>query len=199
MPEFIDLTSPSPGTIELNQENLETTALEVRDQLDFLVSKQLQDRFFWYKWGFISFSILCLILIFAILKKDKYDFFISTAGDEIEDRKSYKDFGLKKAQKQWQKIKSRFSKQAEPYLKLGLIEAENFLDDVLKRVGLGGADINERLNRLKEGDVPSLNQLQGAHQLCQDIIRDPDYKLSRETALDNFSIFEQALTSLNAL
>ncbi|MDP2950799.1 MAG: hypothetical protein Q8N55_00270 [bacterium] len=196
MPDIIDLTTPGGET---NQPNLQTTVSVLRGELDFLVSQQLQDKLFWYKWSSIFVSILFLVLIFAILKKDKFDFFVATSGDEIQDRKSYKDSGLKKAQKQWQKIKSRFQKPSEPYLKLGLIEAENFLDEVLKRMGLGGEDLEQRLKRLKEGDVPSIVQLMEAHQTCQDIIRDPDYKISKEEALSKFNIFESSLTALNVL
>ncbi|OIO44864.1 hypothetical protein COU05_01775 [bacterium (Candidatus Gribaldobacteria) CG10_big_fil_rev_8_21_14_0_10_37_21] len=196
MPDFIDLTTPGGG---INEQNLQTAVSGLRGELDFLVSKQLQDKLFWYKWSSIFVSILFLVLIFAILKKDGFDFFVSTSGDEIQDRKSYKDLGLKKAQKQWQKIKLRFQKPSESYLKLGLIEAENFLDEVLKRMGLGGEDLEQRLKHLKEGDVPSIVRLMEAHQTCQDIIRDPDYKISKEEALSKFNIFENSLQALNSL
>ncbi|MBM4177294.1 hypothetical protein FJ208_00615 [Candidatus Gribaldobacteria bacterium] len=195
MPETLNLSAFPSG--EINQSSLQTAVSGFRDQLDFLVSQQLQDKVFWYKWSFISISILFLFLIFVILKKDNFDFFITTAGDEIKDRKSFKDLGLKQAQKQWKKIKSKFDKTNDAYFKLGLIEAEDFLDGALQRLGLGGQTIEDRINRLKEGDVPSLNQLKQAHQLCQDIVRDPDYKISKQDALANLNIFEQALTGLN--
>lgn len=172
---------------------------QFRQNFDFLVSGQLQRNFLALKIIFISLSALFLIFILLILKKDEYDYFDTVFGNEIRARRSYKTAGLKQAQKYWQKIKSRFNKQGEAHYKLALIEAEDFLDDVLVRLGLGGNNLDERLSRLSSQDVPVLNELQGAHFLCQNIIRDPDYKIEKERAFENFLVFEKALWSLDAL
>ena len=188
-----------PNIIDINPSDSENFFSSLREELEFFLSPQLQQDILIWKIIFIAVSLLFIVLLLLIIRKDEYDFFHAVAMTDIHDRRSYKDLGAKKAQKRWDKIKIRLNKESDAHWKLSLIEAEDFLDSVLQRMGYGGDNLDERLERLKEGDISNLIDLKKAHKVCSDIVRDPDYKINKIQAVEEISIFEKSLMDLNAL
>ena len=88
VPDLIDLTTPGGET---NQPNLQTTVSVLRGELDFLVSQQLQDKLFWYKWSssfhyiYVNHNPDCITLI-------SDNFAAGPAGSESECRTNINPF-----------------------------------------------------------------------------------------------------------
>jgi len=87
-------------------------------------------------------------------------------------------------------------KGSEAQQKLSLIEALQMFDKILQRTGYGGENLDERVGKLTKDDISNLESVLGALQVCQDITRDPDYRLSRERAGEILNIFEKAFKDL---
>ena len=185
-----------PSPLETDPEELIEVA---REEFEFILSSQLQQDLFIFKIVFISISILFILLIIYFLKKDGWDFFKTAYEADMKDRMGYKDFGAKKLVKKWQSIKKKLTKESEATWKLALIEAEDFLNAILKRMGHGGDDLESNLMRLTEKDVSDLKGLIETSQVCQDIARDPDYRLSKEKAKQAVEIIDKALIELQVL
>jgi len=170
---------------------------KLKQELEFLISDQLQQDLLIFKIIALAFSALFIFFILYFLKKDDFDFFTSTAGAELKERRSYKDYGASGIQKKWHKIQKRMEKKAEAHWKLALMESEDLLDNVLVRMGYGGESIDDRLAKLTEKEISNLPDIKRANRLCQDIARDPDYKIDRKRAQEFIDIFEKALSGLN--
>lgn len=192
MNSLSDLPGITPG-----ETNISKVLQSLKESIAYLASSQLQKDVFALKLAFISISILFFVVIIYFLKKDGY--LNDAYFDAMRELSEFKDYGLKKWQKRWRKIKKHLEKEAETYSKLALLEAHKFFDDVLKRMGYPGENLEERLRQLTEKDVSNLKEVFEVYQVCQDIARDPDYKLAKESAKKLLNVFEKALTELQAL
>lgn len=185
----------------LGPPTLDTESAEMveslKQELEFLISDQLQQDLLLFKVIALALSALFIFFILYFLKKDNFDFFTSTAGAEMKERRSYKDYGASGIQKKWNKLKKRMGKKGEAHWKLALIEAEDLFDGILIRMGCGGESIDNRLVKLTEKEISNLADVKRASQVCQDIARDPDYKIDKKRAQEYIDIFEKALSGLN--
>jgi hypothetical protein len=111
----------------------------------------------------------------------------------------HKPFGVKKVAKDWSKIKSRLDTGLESEYKLSILEADSMMSDVLKRMGFAGATLGERLDKLTEVSLPNLQEVRLAHQARNNVVHDPNYRLSLDEAKKTIAIFETALLDLQAL
>jgi len=72
------------------------------------------------------------------------------------------------------------------------------LNDILKRMGFGGETLGERLEKLTAATLPNLEQIWEAHKIRNNIVHDPDYRLTLDEARKVLGIYEQALRDLEA-
>lgn len=165
-----------PGQIDI-----EKIIQEVKQTFQFLISPQLQDQLIVLKIIFIVISILFFLAILYFLIKSSY--LKDAVEEDLKDLSAFRGFGQRKIVRKWEKIKKRLKKGTEAQQKLSLIEGLEMLDA-------------ERLEKLTEEDISNLPAVKEAAQVCQDIARDPDYKLSREKAEEVLNIFEKALRDL---
>ncbi len=180
----------------LEGEGLNKITQDLKSAFDILISSQLQEKIFVFKIIFIIVSIIFFAAIVYYVLNTSYlrHLFIY----DLEDASSWKDYGRGKISKKWQKIKKRLEKDNEAEYKLALIEADKMLDDVLKEMGHGEESLNDKLRHLSSSDVSNLEELLKANEICQNIIRDPDYRLDKEKAGEIISIFEESLKGLEA-
>lgn len=178
-----------PGTIDIGQ-----FIQEVKETLLFLISPQFQEKLLSLKIIAIVISVLFILAILYFLSKSSY--LKDALLDDLEDLSAFREFGQKKIVKRWNKIKKRLERGSGAQQKLSLIEALQMFDEILVRAGYGGESLDERLKKLTEKDMTNLESVLAALQICQDIARDPDYRLSRERAEEILNIFEKAFTDL---
>jgi len=136
--------------------------------------------------GFIIFALAKTYWLRRLLIWDLTDFF------------SYRPFGARKVVKVWVKINARLETGLESEYKLAVIEADSMLNDILKRMGFGGETLRERLERLTAATLPNLEQVWGAHKIRNNIVHDPDYRLTLDEARRALDTYEQALRDLEA-
>ena len=83
--------------------------------------------------------------------------------------------------------------------KLAIIEAEGLLDDIFKKMGFLGEAIGDRLKQITPSQLENIEEIREAHKIRNNIVHDPDYRLSLEEAKKAFEIYEKALINLEAL
>ncbi len=66
-------------------------------------------------------------------------------------------------------------------------------------MGFTGASIGERLEKIKKEQLPSFDEILEAHKTRNNIVHDPDYRLSLDQAKKTLDIHEKALTELEVL
>jgi hypothetical protein len=139
-----------------------------------------------FLFGFIIFALAKTSWLKRLLIWDLVEFF------------SFRPYGLRKIVKTWAKITARLETGLESEYKLAVIEADSILNDILKRMDLGGETLGERLEKLTTATLPNLEQIRGAHKIRNNIVHDPDYRLTLDEARRALDIYEQALRDLEA-
>lgn len=186
------LEIPSSATTSIDQ-----VTQGVNKFVELLTSSQLQQTLFPLRVIFIVISVVFLTVIVYFLAKTSFVdwWFLGFLKDFLFP----KIVKQKRIIQKWKKIKTGIEKELEDQWKSSLIEASLLLDEILRDAGYSGQNLDERLKKLTEDDVTGLSQLIQAQGVCRDIIRDPDYRLSKERAQKIISVFEKALTDLDIL
>ncbi|MCH8741450.1 hypothetical protein IH779_00975 [Patescibacteria group bacterium] len=145
--------------------------------------------------GLIFLSLF--ILVIFLLKGSSYLKLLFW--QDIMEFFTFKPYGSKKIEKRWNKIKDRLNLSSESEHKLAIIEAESLLDDILKKIGFSGEVIGDRLKQITPLQLENIEEILEAHKIRNNIVHDPDYRLSLEEAKKAFEIYEKALINLEAL
>lgn len=157
--------------------------------------------------GGTAFLILkILFIIFALVLFAGIVYFLATTNylqfrilQDMAEFFSYKPYGVKRMTKSWKKIFKRLEVPDESEYKLAVIEADDLLDGVLKRLGYGGNNLKERLANITKIILPSIDSVREANAIRDSIVHDPDYHLTLDQARKLLEIYEQALRELQAL
>ncbi len=138
-------------------------------------------------------SILLMWMIIVLLKR-------SDAAWWVRERIHSAEFAYgKSASQRWEGIKARLQKGDEANLKLAVIEADNLIGDILKRMGLAGADIEERLRRIEVQEIKSVDKIWATRKIRNQIVHEPDFHLTQEEAEAAVGNIEEALKELEYL
>lgn len=80
--------------------------------------------------------------------------------------------------KRWEGILARTNFDSVESMKLSIIEADKMVDDVLKRLGLSGQHMADRLEQMNDEDYQTLTGLWRAHRLRNNIVHTPGFEVS---------------------
>lgn len=161
---------------------------------DFLSWPPLDNFLTWFKPTIGIFCLILLINIIFLIKKVDYFWFVNYRLDSLSG-----EAFIKKADKKWATIERKLLFGDEPNLKMAVIEADNFLDELLKRMGLPGKDMGERLRSLDVSKLKSLNLVWEAHKLRNRIVHEAGYRLTTDEAERALKNYRQALEDLQVL
>ena len=115
---------------------------------------------------------------------------------------NFKPYEMRGISKKWKGIlkrvqKAKFNKEAE--LKLAIIEADDLLNEVLKKMGYREETLSQNLKNLPSDTLSNLNELLEAHQIKNNIVHDPTYRLTFEQTYKILKVYEKALLELQVL
>lgn len=168
-----------------------------KQAFQILISPQLQKELFVLKIILIAISgIFFVAIVYFLVKTDYLEwwfwrFLVNFLFPRLYERREMV--------KRWSKVKKGIEKDSESQWKYSLIEASNLLDSILRSMGHKGENLGEILEKLTTEDISNLDQVSQASKVCQDIARDPDYRLSRERTEEIINIFERAFKDLQIL
>ncbi len=149
---------------------------------------------------FIILDILLLaFLAFLLVKGWKYRPNFDLGGEE---EKAY-TLGNVILAERWESVIGRSKINSPESIKMAIIDADNLVDDLLERMGLGGGDglaskesasasMADKLENLSIDDFGTLNRLWAAHRVRNKIVHEPDFAISHEEAqrtLDDYASF----------
>ena len=148
-----------------------------------LTSPEIQQILIFLKIGFIALALFFLAAIVFLLIKTQYlktRFFQS-----FIEFLTYKPYSFRKTAKDWIKIAKRLDTASETEYKLAVIEAEEMLSNALEMAGHKGEAFTD--------------QIREARKIRDNIVHNPDYRLSLDEAKRILKIYEQALKQIQAL
>ncbi len=165
--------------------------------VSFLTSPDIQAKLFWVKIGFLSVGGIFLAGIIYVLSKSHY--LEWTFNQDLWGFFTFRPFGAKRITRNWKKTLRRLETGSESEYKLALIEADNMLNNSLKRMRYHGQTLEERLQKLTSATLPNIEDIYKAHQLRNNIFHDPDYRLTLDEAKRTIEVYEKAFTALQIL
>jgi len=162
--------------------------------LSLLSQEPVRIGIFIFKILGMTISVVLFVAFIYFLIKSNY---IKMAYvQDIYELLMFRPWGQKKLVKKWEGISDRLERGSEAEHKLAVIEAEQMLDEVFIRMGFGGQSFGERLTQIREQQLPSIDEVVEAHKTRNNIVHDPDYKLTPEQAKKVLNVYEKALKEL---
>lgn len=171
--------------------------MDIEQIISFILNPAFSGWLLLLKILFILISLCFLGLIVFVLRKSNWLKWMIIL--DVREIFTHRPFGVSKVDKDWKIIKAGLETEKESEWKLSVIKADSTLDNALNRMGYGGQTLGERLDKLTTASLPNIEEVGQAHKLRNNIIHDPDYRLSLEGARKAISAYEKALTDLQAL
>jgi len=176
---------------------MKTFEVIINEIINFLLFPEITGYLLVIKIIFILFGLAFLgFTIWALIKTTwlKRIFL-----QDFKEILTYRPYGIRKLTKEWKKLEERLSTQLESEIKLAVIEADSLVDETLKNLGYTGESFGERLDKLTADILPNLGEVRQIHNIRNNIIHDPTYKLSQDEAKRALAVYEKALIELDAL
>lgn len=166
----------------------------IKDFIYYISSSQIQDMLFPVKLVFIFFAMFFLaFVIYFMLNSSwlQYKFL-----EDVSEFFSWQAYGQRETSKQWNRIKKRIESGAESDYKLAIIDADDFLGEVLDNRGYDGKNFEESIKKAGKLIAPILDDVLKAHETRNSIVYNPDYKLSAEEAKKVLDTYESAVRNI---
>jgi len=105
----------------------------------------------------------------------------------------------KKMRGRWKQIRKRLSSDNESEYKVAIIEADNVIDEIIKKMTYPGENMGERLGNIPPGQIESLEQLKKAHDIRNRIIHEANFQVNRKFAEEIMGYYESFLKEFEVL
>ena len=103
------------------------------------------------------------------------------------------------AKRRWDAILAKAPKSPPQSFALAIIEADKFVDDVLKRLGFHGEHMADRLERLNTGSIASLDRVWQVHRARNELVHNPDFEIKPHDAEEMLGVYQKFLEELGVL
>lgn len=170
--------------------------LGIKDFIYFISSPTIQDILFPVRLICLLFSafFLCAIIWFytnsSYLKfqflQDTTEFF------------SWHAYGLQEVNRQWKKIIKKTESGSESEYKLAILEADDYLQNVLDEFGFEGESFEDIVGKAAQKMALSVADIEQAHAVRNAIVYNSDYRFDQEVAKKALADYESAIKQIAA-
>ncbi|MBI2577373.1 MAG: hypothetical protein HYV77_00835 [Candidatus Wildermuthbacteria bacterium] len=140
--------------------------------------------------------ILLSFIVWVLLKTSWIKF---SFGQDVSEFMRYRAGGAQKRMRDWERIRKRLLGTNVSEYKLSILEADQMLDEVLRKLGIKGETMDDRLLNTPDTLVKSIVRMQEVHRTRNNIVRDPDYYLAQEEAVSVINAYEEAFRDLDLI
>ena len=168
---------------------------DISNFINLLLSQQAQKIFLplkivllvisFYFIGFIIFVLVKTRYLERLVIRDIINFFTLPTLKEA-----------KELRKKWKSISQKLETGKEADYKLAVIEAHKMMEEKLTEMGYEGESLKERLEKVSEEIMPNLKEVKKVAQIRDNIVYDPDYKLTLDEAKKIIEVFYEGLRYL---
>ncbi len=164
----------------------------IKDFIYFISSPDIQDTVLPVKLVFITFAMFFLAaVIYFMLNSSwlQYKFL-----EDVTEFFSWQPYGMRTISKRWNRIKKRAELGSE--YKLAIIEADDFLIEMLDERGYEGEDFQEVIEKAGKSALPNMDEIIKAHETRNSIVYDSEYKLDQGQAKKLLNVYESAINNV---
>ena len=168
--------------------------LHIKDFIYFISSSQIQDMLFPVKLVFVLAAAFFLIFVIYFMVNSswlQYKFL-----EDVTEFFSWQAYGQREITKQWGRVRKRTESGTEADYKLAIIDADDFLAEVLDNRGYDGKDFQESINKAGKLITSILQDVLEAHEARDSIVYNPDFKLSVEQGKKILDTYESAIKNI---
>lgn len=168
--------------------------LGIKNFIYYISSPDLQDYLFPVKLIFVMFAMFFLAgVIYFMINSSwlQYKFL-----EDVTEFFSWQSYGLRAISKRWEKIRKRVEGGVESDLKLAIIEADDFLSEVLDDAGFGEDNFEDSIKKSGKMVAENLGEILSAHEIRNSIVYNPDFKISLEQTKKILDVYESATNSV---
>lgn len=170
------------------------TAQSFKDQILYLIWKFSPQPPLFVKIIFLLFALFFFFVIIYFLKKTTW--FKRIFFQDFIELYTFKPYGISKSAEAWKKIIARLEIGSEDEAKLAVIEADDLLNETLNRIGYKKEEtLGEKLDEITPDIIPNLEDVWEVHKIRNNIIHDPDYRLTLEEAKKILEVYDKAIKS----
>ncbi len=144
----------------------------------------------------LIFSLACFGIGIYFLIQTGY---LQNRIDRIQDVILKQDNTRKRARASWDDIERHFFAGDDNDLKIAIIEADNLLDETLLAIGVPGAGLGERLQKVTPEKLPNVEDVWQAHKIRNRIAHEAKFVVKRDLADRALTVYEKALENLGLL
>lgn len=166
----------------------------IKDFIYYISSPQLQDMLFPVKLVFVTCAMFFLAMVIYFMINSswlQYKFL-----EDVTEFFSWQAYGARELSRQWEKIKKRIESGTEADYKLAIIDADDFLAEILDKRGYDGKDFDESIKKAGRLITSILNDVIQAHETRNQIVYNQDFKISSDQAKRIISVYESAINSI---
>ncbi|MBI4086142.1 MAG: hypothetical protein HY433_02800 [Candidatus Liptonbacteria bacterium] len=137
---------------------------------------------------FIDVALFCA-LIFAVFRGWKFRPKLAVSKPE----ENIVTLGNAAFKERWEEIAKKTESGSFEPLRIAIVDADKLADDILRRMGLGGKHIADRLEQLSQDDFTSLERLWRAHRVRNQLVHEPDFRISADEGAKTLKDYEAFL------
>lgn len=165
---------------------------------DWFVNVPWRSTFFAARWIFIVLDVILLVFfVYVFIRALEYrPDFVFDPRSKKRSRSSVRD---PKLQERWQVILKKAESNPPQSLTLAIVEADSFVDDILKKMDLGGEHMADRLEKLDRRDLKTVERLWQAHRIRNDLVHTPGFTIPSADAKSVLEDYEKFLKEIGFL
>jgi len=168
----------------------------ITDFIYFISSSQIQDTLFPIKLVFVGFSMFFLAAVIYFMMNSswlQYKFI-----EDVTEFFSWEAYGLKAISRRWNRIQKKVNTGLENEYKLAVIEADDFLTELLEDRGYNGNTFEELAMNAGKAALQDMDKIFEAHDVRNTIVHNPDFKLDESKVKSILIIYESAIKNIGA-
>jgi len=170
--------------------------LGIKDFIYFISSPALQETLFPVKLVFAFFTMFFLAAVVYFMMNSsyiRYQFW-----EDVTEFISWQAYGLREIANRWKRIQKRVESGAESEYKLALIEADDFLSEMLDERGFKGKNFEELIMNAGNVMLPNFKEILSAHEIRNSIVYNPDYKIDINQVKKLLTVYEEATKNIGS-
>lgn len=166
----------------------------IKDFIYFISSPDLQELLFPIKLVFLVFTAFFFIyVVYFMLNSSwmQYKFL-----EDLTEFFSWQAYGQRQLEKELKRIRKRLDSGSQADRKLAIIDADDFLLDVLSARGYEGKDFTETVQLADKIIGGMMNDILNAHEIRNSIVYSPDFKISVDETEKIIKTYETAVKNI---
>ncbi len=101
--------------------------------------------------------------------------------------------------REWTSIMDRLNSKDEKQYRVALLQADQFVYKSLETQGYNGTNFAERISQIPPNSYSALEAARDVHTLVTQIVRDNNFRITKEQAQNALGVYEKFLHNLDVL